>query len=287
MVNFNIKHTTTYTYDNDIYDSRNLIRLYPIDDEFQKVISHQLTISGNPIVTVSTDSFGNKIGVFTMPNPHRELTIVSDMEIQTQPRDVFSAASNASQTWDEIQLLATDSAFQLFLNNKDSVPLNELSEVVHSFQPLALTPFQAATAFNEYIFRNFVYNPSVTNVFTTLPEVWSLKAGVCQDFARVLIYMLRLVNLPARYVSGYICPNNDGLRGDGASHAWVEVYLPSYGWLGLDPTNNCCVADKHVKLAVGRDYEDVAPLKGEFKGQANQWLNVLVTVSYNTVAEPV
>ena len=91
----------------------------------------------------------------------------------------------------------------------------------------------------------------MTDVETTIDEVWKLKAGVCQDFAHVLLVMLHMINIPARYVSGYVCPNKNGMRGEGATHAWVEAYIPFYGWLGLDPTNNCMVNDLHVRLATG------------------------------------
>ncbi|MBY0424946.1 MAG: transglutaminase family protein, partial [Cytophagales bacterium] len=126
------------------------------------------------------------------------------------------------------------------------------------------------------------YNPSATLVDTPMEAAWWRKAGVCQDFSHVLIYMLRSVSIPARYVSGYICPNATGYRGDGATHAWVEAYLPNVGWIGVDPTNNCIVGETHVRVAVGRDYHDVAPVVGEYQGLFGQDLRVIVTVSYDS-----
>jgi transglutaminase-like putative cysteine protease len=125
--------------------------------------------------------------------------------------------------------------------------------------------------------------------------VWKLKSGVCQDFAHILLIMLRLVGIPARYVSGYICPNKNGMRGEGATHAWVEAYIPSYGWLGLDPTNNCLVNETHVRLAVGKNFSDCSPVKGTYRGTSNHTMEVSVAVSYedgqtisvdNTVLQP-
>ena len=113
-----------------------------------------------------------------------------------------------------------------------------------------------------------------------MDEILEFKSGVCQDFAHVLLEMLRSISIPSRYVSGYICPNKDGARGAGATHAWVEVYLPSIGWVGIDPTNNVWVTDHHVVLAVGRHFNDCSPVKGTFKGPANQALSVLVSVGY-------
>jgi len=132
----------------------------------------------------------------------------------------------------------------------------------------------------EYVFINFEYIKGITSVETTLDEVWNLKAGVCQDFAHVLLEMLKIINIPARYVSGYICPNKKGMRGEGATHAWVEAYIPFYGWLGVDPTNNCFVDDLHVRLAIGRSFIDCSPVKGTYKGTASHTLEVGVSVSY-------
>jgi transglutaminase-like putative cysteine protease len=137
-----------------------------------------------------------------------------------------------------------------------------------------------AQKLNEYVYQQFQYIKGVTNVETTCDEIWRLKAGVCQDFAHILLAMLRTIHIPARYVSGYICPNRNGMRGEGATHAWVEAFIPDYGWLGLDPTNNCIVNDLHVRLAVGRNFSDCSPVKGTYKGTSNHKLEVGVSVSY-------
>ena len=106
------------------------------------------------------------------------------------------------------------------------------------------------------------------------------KKGVCQDFALVLLQLLRTAGIPCRYVSGYVCPNKSGLRGEGATHAWVEIYTPTQGWLGIDPTNNIWTMDNHIKLSLGRNFTDCTPVKGTFKGLAKQKLSVSVSVEY-------
>ena len=113
---------------------------------------------------------------------------------------------------------------------------------------------------------------------TQVDEIWKLKAGVCQDFAHVLLVMLRMVGIPARYVSGYICPENDELRGAGATHAWVEAYIPFHGWLGFDPTNNCIASDRHIRLAIGRSFTDCTPAKGTYKSSSEHTLGVSVSI---------
>jgi transglutaminase-like putative cysteine protease len=132
--------------------------------------------------------------------------------------------------------------------------------------------------FCQYVYDNFEYIKGVTTVETTLDEIWKIKSGVCQDFAHILMEMLRLVQIPARYVSGYICTYKNGLRGEGATHAWAEAYIPDYGWIGIDPTNNCIANETHVRLAVGRNFSDCSPVKGVYKGSSNHKLEVAVSV---------
>ena len=142
------------------------------------------------------------------------------------------------------------------------------------------TPLKSATEFCSFVFKNFTYKKGITTIDTTLDEIWKLKSGVCQDFANMLLAMLRLVKIPARYVSGYVCPNKNGMRGEGATHAWVEAYIPFFGWLGLDPTNNCVVSENHVRLAVGKNFYDCSPVRGTYRGTSNHILEVAVTVGY-------
>jgi transglutaminase-like putative cysteine protease len=138
--------------------------------------------------------------------------------------------------------------------------------------------FEAAAQLMNYVNQNFEYRQNVTDVSTTVLEVLAHRGGVCQDLAHVLIGLCRALDLPARYVSGYTV--SDGgrgpRRGGGASHAWAEVYTDGYGWRGFDPTNNLLANDRYVKLATGRDYSDVAPTRGTYRGSADERLTVSV-----------
>ena len=116
-----------------------------------------------------------------------------------------------------------------------------------------------------------------------MDEIWKFKAGVCQISAHFLLLILRHINIPARYVSGYICPKNHEFRGEGATHAWVEAYLPDYGWLGLDPTNNCIASDRHMRRAIGRSFSDCTPVKGTYKGSSDHILEVSVSIDNKAV----
>ena len=132
----------------------------------------------------------------------------------------------------------------------------------------------------DFIFNNFKYIKGITNIETTVQEILEHRSGVCQDFAHVMLEMLRSLRIPSRYVSGYICPNKNGMRGEGATHAWIEAWIPGNGWVGNDPTNNVWVTNHHVKLAVGRNFNDCSPIKGTFKGLARQSLSVYVSIGY-------
>jgi transglutaminase-like putative cysteine protease len=157
---------------------------------------------------------------------------------------------------------------------------NEIIAILDKINFKNKSIIEIAQLCNEYVFSNFTYTKGITNIETTVDEILEIKKGVCQDFAHVLLQLLRTAGIPSRYVSGYICPNENGLRGEGATHAWVEIYSPKQGWLGLDPTNNIWTMENHVKLAVGRNFTDCTPVKGTFKGLAKQTLSVSVSIGY-------
>jgi transglutaminase-like putative cysteine protease len=140
--------------------------------------------------------------------------------------------------------------------------------------------WQAALALMRFVHGNFAYDSLATSVHTHMTEVLQQRRGVCQDFAHVLLGLCRALRIPARYVSGYLYNGpSDQLLGAQASHAWCEIYLPDLGWRALDPTNNQQTNEHYVKVAVGRDYADVAPVKGHYKGTASKTLSVEVSVS--------
>lgn len=280
MPRFKIHHVTKYTYEQPVKDSANHIILYPIKDEYQEVLKHQLTITGEPYVDIYKDYYGNDVGSFTTSESHKELVIDSKMEVITKQRILPEDGKSKEEQWDQLLQVRNQVNFIDFLKVEQFDALNEITILLELAQNREVTPLVAALRLNEYVFANFRYIKGITSVETTLNEIWKLKAGVCQDFAHMLSAMLRIIKIPARYVSGYVCPNKNGMRGEGATHAWVEAFIPYYGWLGLDPTNNVVVNDLHVRLAVGRNFTDCSPVKGTYKGTAQQTLEVGVTVSY-------
>lgn len=278
---FKIKHSTHYIYDAPVRDSANQIILYPVKDDHQKVIKHDLTISRHPEVEIFKDYYGNEVGSFTQTEPHHELKIISSICVETLPRPLPADDLPYDIQWQQLQNIRYDVAYIDYLKQEVFESVVSLQQISLDLKDATATPFQTAVRFCEYVYTHFEYIKGVTTVDTTLDEILSLQAGVCQDFAHLLTAMLRFTQIPARYVSGYICPNKNGMRGEGATHAWAEVYLPEYGWLGLDPTNNCIAGENHVKLAVGRNFSDCSPVKGVYSGGAGHTLEVTVSVGYD------
>ncbi len=280
MPKFIIHHITKYTYAEPVKDAAAQIMLFPLKDENQSVEDHELEITGNPNVEIFEDYYGNEIGSFMNIEPHIEMVISSTISVTTKPVTFPADEAPAEVQWNHLQDIKNIVPFIDFLKQENFDALPELKKVADAGFYKSVSVFVALQQLTEYVYKNFEYVQGITNVTTTLDEIWKLKAGVCQDFAHILLSVLRLLSIPARYISGYVCPQDGKLRGEGATHAWVEAYVPFYGWLGMDPTNNCIVSDRHVRLAVGRNFSDCSPVKGTYKGTAKQTLEVSVTVSH-------
>lgn len=286
MAEYHIKHITRYTYPTPVIDSINQVMLFPIDDEQQQVKKHELIITQSPLVEVFTDYFGNKTGLFSVLKPHTELSIESHIHVVVQetPEAVLSDAAGAQ--WESLVQIREEFPYMDFLQQEQGDCMEDIQMLTASMRNTQRSPAENAAAMSAFVYTSFEYKKGVTSVETKVDEIWQMKAGVCQDFAHVLLVMLRFSGIPARYVSGYICPKNHELRGEGATHAWVEAYIPSFGWLGLDPTNNCIVSDRHVRLAVGRSFTDCTPVKGTYKGSSAHTLEVSVVIENGSGDSP-
>lgn len=278
MSKYRIKHITRYSYPSPVIDSANQVMLFPIDDAQQEVKKHDLIVTHQPSVEIFTDYFGNKVGIFSIIKPHSQLTIESIIEVIVQEVQLPANDTAPETQWDNLATIREEFPYMDFMLLEHCDCHEEIKAVVQSFNTENITPVAIAEQMSNYVFSNFEYKKGITNIETKVDEIWKIKAGVCQDFAHVLLVMLRIVGIPARYVSGYICPDSDELRGAGATHAWVEAYIPFYGWLGVDPTNNCMATDKHVRLAIGRSFTDCTPVKGTYKGSSEHTLEVSVTI---------
>ncbi|OON69684.1 transglutaminase domain-containing protein [Hymenobacter sp. CRA2] len=290
MPSYTIKHVTRYSYAAEVIDGANQIMLYPLADERLQVARHEVcvssdagTLKGTPIDTY-VDAFGNTVGVFTLLEPHTVLVIESSAHVTTQPIQFPMDEEPAERQWQDLHSRQFDPAFIDFLTHEEFKSLADVQATLRQLTSEAEKPLKNALLLSEYVFDHFEYRQGVTNVETPAEDIWQLKAGVCQDFAHILLALLRQIGIPARYVSGYVCPKKEEgeaeVRGIGATHAWVEAYIPFYGWLGLDPTNNTIVNDGHVRMAVGRNFPDCTPVKGTYKGIGTHKLHVSVQIEY-------
>ena len=276
---FNIHHVTKYEYDRPVKESVNEIKIYPYAGKEQEILYHLINITDNPEVLAINDYWGNRIGMFNRMSSHQELVIESKLIVRTL--GLANPDINRVAGLDALQLEVGNNLGLLELIQIREIELREeLSHLVQEFGDRNMPVATIVERCCDYIFQQFAYIKGITTIETTVKEIMELRSGVCQDFAHLMLELLRSLGIPSRYVSGYICPNKNGMRGEGATHAWVEAWIPGTGWTGIDPTNNVWVTSHHVKLAVGRHFNDCSPIKGTFKGPARQSLSVFVSVGY-------
>lgn len=280
MAIFKIHHVTKYEYNNPVTDSVNEMRVFPYACPEQELLQMELNITFSPNLHVFHDYWGNKCGIFSLITPHRTLIVESKAVVRTTLPSQLQIDFHS--TFEQLEQQTANNLRLLELTEREFIKkqstIQELADnlVAEGNQSVAAVVEKCS----EYIYKRFSYVKGITNIETTVDEILAHKSGVCQDFAHLMLQILRTLRIPSRYVSGYICPNKNGMRGEGATHAWVEAYIPGYGWAGIDPTNNIWVTNRHVKLAVGRNFNDCSPVKGTFRGNTEQELSVYVSVGY-------
>ena len=277
-------HTTTYSYSEPVSLCYTEVRLKPRGHEGQRLLAHHLAVEPEPSsITIRRDFFGNDVSTLTIDEPHTELYIAASSMVDMGGATVIDPALTPpwEQVRDTVRECRTDEAFAAFQFTLESprVPLDK------SFAQYAAVSFEpnrpileCAIDLCDRIFKGFQYDREATTVTTTTGQTLRNRRGVCQDFAHVMIASLRVLGLPARYISGYLRTGGDSL-GAHASHAWVAVYCGGSDWLELDPTNNVRPSTGHVTLAWGRDYSDVPPVKGVALGGGQQSIAVAVRVA--------
>ncbi len=282
---FYIRHRTHYRYSGFVIDAANEIKLYPIEDDFQKVNEHHVNISQQPPVHTLKDYFGNTTGFFSLIAPHNELIIESLVAVELLPRPLPSRSENSAEIWNKLRSDEVQLQFHDYVKAEQAACKFQVQQEIHEIMDHDQHPLDTILELSEYIYKNFTYKKGVTTTETSVDEIWKLKAGVCQDFAHLLLYMLRLMGVPSRYISGYICPGSSEWRGEGATHAWAEVWLPDTGWVGIDPTNKCMAGERHVRVATGRNFSDCTPVKGTYRGGSEHTLEVTVKFGLKSFAE--
>ena len=269
-----ITHTTRYRYDAPVHQSYNEARLEPRSDRHQAVLSSRVEVDPATRVVRHVDYWGSVVHHFDLQSAHQELAIVGRAVVETATESV----EHGDATWAELADSANRDKFEELLVPTDTVSWDdELGAVAAEIMAAAATPDDAAVAAAAWVHDRLEYRRGSTGVQTTASEVLGTGAGVCQDFAHVTLALLRAMGIPAWYVSGYLHPDVDATIDEpivGESHAWVAAFTGSV--CPIDPTSLEPVSERHVRVAAGRDYHDVAPFRGIYAGRANQQLDVSV-----------
>jgi transglutaminase-like putative cysteine protease len=283
---YRIRHETRYRYGADVMHSHHLLHLVPRPAPYQECFEHEITVEPAPQRrSGELDAFGNPVLRIELAQPHRELTVTSQMQIVVHTRPAVSVST--SEPWEKVR----DSfAYRGAWPSRDQLeaarfrhesPHVRIKQGFTDYSADCFPPGRPLLACAEdlcsKLHKDITYAPGETDIGTPSTELLETRRGVCQDFAHFMIACLRSRGLPARYVSGYLRTNTE-LVGDGASHAWMAVWSPPYGWIEFDPTNGCFAGTDHVAVAWGRDFGDVSPLRGVILGGADHQLTVTVLV---------
>ncbi|WP_428386192.1 transglutaminase family protein [Mucisphaera sp.] len=289
MMRYRVRHETLYEYASTVNLGHNQVFLCPRDLAGQRCLSNAIRIDPEPEVRHQrVDYFGNTMVVFVVEDPHERMAIIAESDVEVE---ALNREREPDLPWEEVRgRLRVDreraglSALEFTFDS----PLVQIHQDATAYAAKSFKPgrrvIESVRELTSRIHQDFRYDPTTTTVTTAVDEVFEQRSGVCQDFAHLQIAMLRGLGLPARYVSGYLRtfredePDDPGLVGADASHAWVSVYAGDGRWIDLDPTNDQLVGEHHVTLAWGRDYGDVAPVKGVIVGGGEQTIDVAVSV---------
>jgi transglutaminase-like putative cysteine protease len=259
-----VEHVTRFAYDAPITEAYTELRLKPAHRDGQRCSSFSLvTDPRGTTVDEYVDRFGNVVHHFDVLEAHERLSVTARSEVWTAGGLDDHVAPSPLDRWDH-------------LAPSRYVPVDDRLNELAASTAGAHDPAHTAVALMHAVRAAMTYERGSTNVHTTAAEALTDARGVCQDFAHILIGACRARGIPSRYVSGYLYEPGHGA--DGESHAWVDVHLGENGWLSLDPTHDSEQTERHVRVAVGRDYADVPPSRGVYKGTADETLEVAVTI---------
>jgi transglutaminase-like putative cysteine protease len=284
---YTIRHVTKFRYSDAVSESIMEARMQPRSDGPQRCLSFQLVVQPKARVNYYRDYLGNMVHHFDVPGRHKQLSIVADALVDVQPLVPLPTSLSASAWKDLDDMISAGDYIEMLLPSQFGQSTDLLEQFAREIgvdsheEARRLDPLEYVLKLSELLYGSIAYVPKSTRVDSPIDHALESRQGVCQDFAHIMIGLTRRIGIPCRYVSGYLFHKaGDKTRSaQGATHAWVETLLPGLGWVGLDPTNNVPAGERHVRTAVGRDYADVPPTKGVFKGSAESQLLVSVHVA--------
>jgi len=280
-------HITQFSYDGPVSESYNELRLRPRHDDCQSCLSFR--VSTNPVAKASghQDFFGNWVHLFHILPEHRSLRVETEAVVLVHPQTPLQPSALSLEQLDRLHDELTEDYFDWMSASQYCPMLPGIGELIQQAEAdSGGTAYGFAQAASALIHSGFRYQKGATHVHSSIADCLETKSGVCQDFSHLLLSMLRSRGIPSRYVSGYLVPRQtadeqgamEQVIGGLASHAWVQAFIPDMGWFGLDPTVGSFIQTQHIRIAYGRDYGDVPPVRGVYKGHAGQSLSVDVLV---------
>ncbi len=283
---YRLRHTTLYNYQQIVNFGHNRGVLKPRDTYEQHLVEFTIKITPEPSeINEFVDYFGNNATHFLIPYQHSKLIVEAVGVVEKKAKEVRTSSVTMKEY---SSMLKSSDATSLdvveFQLESPYIPLadEKIEQYARQFFGDEKNVLKASLELNHQIFSDFRFVPGATTVSTPISEVFEKRQGVCQDFAHFAIACFRSVGIPARYVSGYIetlPPEGEvKLQGVDATHAWVAIFLPDIGWIDIDPTNDCLANMQHIVTGWGRDYGDVAPLKGVVYSSGLSQLNVSVDI---------
>ncbi|AHH95021.1 transglutaminase family protein [Kutzneria viridogrisea] len=271
-----VSHTTRYEYAAPVTQSYNEVRLTPRGDRRQNVVVSRVETAPATRSYRYTDYWGTVVTSFDLHAPHTELSVVGSSVVETSGE--VEPVREAS--WADLRSEEVADRFTEYLGWTGYVPNDrELAAQARQLRR-GLTPAEAVLAASRFVHEQMTYKQGTTSVHSSASDAWQAKEGVCQDYAHMTLALLRAIGIPARYVSGYLHTRPEGALKEtvrGESHAWIEAWTG--GWWAYDPTNAIPVGNRHIWVAVGRDYADVVPFKGIYTGGAGAGLTVSVELT--------
>ena len=287
---YSIRHLTKFLYSNPVSESMMETRMHPRSDQNQRCLTFHLSVSPRCRVFSYRDHLANQVHHFDIPGQHGQLVIVAESLVEVQPAPQIPT-SLAPDAWDELDSMVEQGDYwEMLLPSEFATSTPALDALAEELDMRRRDdPLMVLHQLNEQIYNHFEYVPKSTKVDSPIDLALLTHAGVCQDFAHIMITLVRTkLRIPCRYVSGYLFHGHkDHDRSvNSATHAWVEVLMPQLGWVGFDPTNWLIAGDRHIRTAIGRDYADVPPTHGIFRGRANSDLTVAVRVTPREGAPP-
>jgi transglutaminase-like putative cysteine protease len=280
---YSIRHLTKFLYSNPVSESMMETRMHPRSDQNQRCLTFHLSVSPRCRVFSYRDHLANQVHHFDIPGQHGQLVVVAESLVEVQPAQQVPSFL-APDAWGELDsMIEQDDYWEMLLPSEFALATPALDSLAEELDVRRRDdPLMVLHRLNEQLYNHFEYVPKSTKADSPIDLALLTHAGVCQDFAHVMTTLVRSkLRIPCRYVSGYLFHGqSDHDRSvNSATHAWVEALLPQLGWVGFDPTNWLVAGDRHIRTAIGRDYADVPPTHGIFRGRANSELTVAVRVT--------